>query len=154
MKVPVLLSATALLSFGFCMNAESDKSKCEVVQQTPRADVLDARIPEVETHRHNEVEDGRDWKNPYVVVHPEGIELTSKQASIERRMFATGEFKHALIDLPLAAWPYGRVVAMQEASIRRGGERQQHDGQLIEENRKKAEEVLKTLRVKVVRYPS
>ena len=35
----------------------------------------------------------------------------------DRRVLAITDLRRTLVDLPVAAWPYGRVIAVQDCSI-------------------------------------
>ena len=53
--------------------------------------------------------------------------------------------------LPVAAWPYGRIVAVQDIGVKAGD---RSDGQLIAANLESSLAVLKQLKVMVYRWPS
>ncbi len=101
-----------LLILNSCARKAQVKTVAEMPDRVVSEDALDVRIPAVDA-RHIRRRDGAEWLNPYLVISPEGIELTSQPVGIERRLIARNDLKRALISLPLEAWPYGRVVATQ-----------------------------------------
>jgi hypothetical protein len=63
--------------------------------------------------------------------------------------FAPEALPDALAKFPKDAWPYGKVVAVQEVGIRSG-----NDDRLIGDNLTKVLKVLKERGMKVERWPS
>jgi hypothetical protein len=59
---------------------------------------------------------GKDWKNPYLIVREDGIGLLDLSNN-EIRILKTDDVSSALAELPSTAWPYGRVVAVQEGKM-------------------------------------
>ena len=112
---------------------------------------FDSRIPPPDPGKYKDVRDARDWRNPYLVIRPEGVEVISRSAAAERQIISCEKLAGHLESLPVTAWPYGRVVAAQEISIRRGDRR---DDQPIAENKAKVERILASLDVKVAWWPS
>ncbi len=112
---------------------------------------LDSRIPPPDPRKYKEVRDAKDWQNPYLVVRSEGVEVIAKAASLDWQIISCDELTEFLVSLPVTAWPYGRVIGVQEIGIRRGDGK---DDQPIAENKAKVEEVLASLDVKVGRWPS
>jgi len=88
--------------------------------------------------------DMAQWKNPYLTIRPEGVEMRGTAG-----VFAPEEIGKKLEKLPLAAWPYGRIVAVSEIGIRSRG-----DDRAISEVLKKALAILKDLGIEVNRVPS
>lgn len=118
---------------------------------------LDHRIPAADPNKYKGIRDGNDWQNPYLVIHPNGVEIISKSSLIERRIILTDQLASALTRLPLTAWPYGRVIAVSNIGIRNGffgSPVYQKDEQLIARNRTEIEKILKSLKVKVDWWPS
>src|SRR5262245_5174466 len=79
---------------------------------------LNARIGPANPALYRPVGDASDWKNPCLVVRRDGIEVIASGFLSGRKTIAPTELQQTLIDLPLTAWPYGRVVAVQEIGIR------------------------------------
>jgi len=55
----------------------------------------------------------RDWKNPYLILHGDSVGILDVNNNVERTV-KPDELLDALSKLPASAWPYGRVVAIQE----------------------------------------
>jgi hypothetical protein len=110
--------------------------------------VMSESIPPADPSLYRPVRDAKDWKNPYAVVQPDGVRLI---AAGGERLLAAGDLERELRALPKSAWPYGRVIAAQEASIRSG---EPGDEARIAANKTKLEEVLKALGLTVEWWPS
>lgn len=55
----------------------------------------------------------KNWRNPYLIVRPDGVALLDVADSAEIRL-KPAELLPALAALPASNWPYGRVVAATE----------------------------------------
>ena len=55
----------------------------------------------------------KNWKNPYLIVRDDGIGLVDLSNN-EIHILKPDEVPAALAQLPSSAWPYGRVVAVEE----------------------------------------
>jgi hypothetical protein len=73
--------------------------------------------------------DYRDWRNPYLIIRKDGVGLLDV-ANHEQRLIKLEDLPQTLAQLPTSAWPYGRVVAVQENGLRASG-----DDVLIRKNR-------------------
>ena len=79
---------------------------------------LDARIGPADPKLYRSIRDAADWQNPYLIIYPDGIELrVLGHPASEPRRFDASRLQQALSALPLASWPYGRVVAIQNVGI-------------------------------------
>ena len=58
----------------------------------------------------------KQWRNPYLIVGQDGISFFDVSDS-EERLLKENELLDTLAALPASAWPYGRVVAVQEVGI-------------------------------------
>lgn len=58
----------------------------------------------------------KGWRNPYLIVDKAGVSLLD-MSNHERRPLKPEELLAALAGLPASAWPYGRVVAVQENGV-------------------------------------
>ncbi|MCA1686175.1 MAG: hypothetical protein LC745_09385, partial [Planctomycetia bacterium] len=105
--------------------------------------------PPADREKYQSVRDAKDWQNPYLVVGADGVVVISKAVLGGRKTVPVRELSHTLLGLPVDAWPYGRVIAIQEAGIRSGD-----DDKVIEQNKEKAERDLKGLQVKLEWWPS
>jgi len=81
---------------------------------------LRERIPKPDPAKYSKVREGKDWKNPFLVVRPNGIEINgvTPRAGYISLQDVTKELEH----LPSSAWPYGLVVAVVDAGIVSGGD--------------------------------
>jgi hypothetical protein len=112
---------------------------------------LNPRIGPAAPQLYESIRDAKDWKNPYLVVRPDGIEVLAGGLPSGRTMVAVTDLQRTLVDLPLTAWPYGRVVAATEIGIRaadRSGQKR------IADNLDKTLAILKNLKVTVYRWPN
>jgi hypothetical protein len=110
--------------------------------------LLDSRIGAPDRKKWQAVRDAKDWRNPYLVIRANGVELVSR--SSPRRFLQVNELRRNLTALPLDAWSYGRVVAVQEAGLRAADGR---DDAPIAANLKDALAVLQALKIDVSRWP-
>ena len=114
--------------------------------QPPRS--LQNRISKPDPKKYHSVQDAKDWKNPYLIVRRDGIEIVGmtpvgQAVSVE-------SVPVTLEKLPDSAWPYGLVVAVQDMGILS----REKDPALIEANRAKLLNLLKEFGIAVDRWPS
>ena len=112
----------------------------------PVREPLQKRIPKPNPAKYREVRDAKDWKNPYLIVHPAGVEIVG--ATSTEPGVAIESIGAALERLPRSAWPYGLVVAVQDVSVQATG-----DAPRIRANREKLLQILKQLGVAVDFWP-
>ena len=108
---------------------------------------LRKRIPKADPAKFRQVRDGKDWKNPYLVVRRGGIEIigvTSIEPGIPVEA-VQGVLEH----LPDSAWPYGLVVAVMDVGIQSKG-----DEPLIRANRENLLALLERLGIAADLWPS
>jgi hypothetical protein len=108
---------------------------------------LDSRIGPPVRALYEGIRDGQDWRNPYLTVCPDGVYLTVRSIKHES-IVSVRDLRAALVKLPLEAWPYGRVIAIQNCSIVDPADRDR--GQRAAE----AEALLKSLNLKIEKWPS
>ena len=89
-----------------------------------------------------------EWKNPFLVVRPDGVEMVTGRGSSGANTVSVDRMREILVSLPAEAWPLGRVVAVQELSIRSG-----RDDELIEGTGEALKRMLKELRVEINWWP-
>jgi hypothetical protein len=70
-------------------------------------------IPAPDSTKYEHVKDMKTWRNPYLIVRPDGVALLDVADSAEI-ILKTDELLLALAKLPASEWPYGRVVAVAE----------------------------------------
>lgn len=78
-------------------------------------------IPVADPAKYGSKSQTSDWKNPYLIVRDDGIGLLDL-SNDEIHVLKPDEVPAALAALPASAWPYGRVVAVQENSDAAGSE--------------------------------
>src|SRR6266403_3920703 len=105
--------------------------------QTPRS--LQSRILKADPKKYHSVQDAKDWKNPYLIVRRDGIEIVGMTPV--GRAITVESVPGVLERLPASAWPYGLVVAVQDIGILSGKTDLAH----IEANRTKLLNLLKEL---------
>ena len=143
------LTTTAAIAFvlAACATGAISSAQQSRSVQTAR---LDARIGPADAQRYEPIRDGRDWQNPFLVIHRDGVEISSKRPEGRVRV-AVADVDHALIGLPVAAWPYGRVVAVKEISLRAPD---RLDDKPIADNLRATLDILNRLGVTVERWPT
>jgi hypothetical protein len=109
---------------------------------------LRQRIRKADPNEYRSIKDGQDWKNPYLIVHPDGIEIIELGA--RRPVIDVRAIPGVLQGLPDSAWPYGLVVAVQDAGLVSSAA----DTPRVASNRTALLEVLKKLGVVVELWPS
>src|SRR4051794_22002243 len=78
---------------------------------------LNAAIGPAHPQRYKFIDDARKWQNPILVISGDGIQVISKGLPSGERTVAPPDLRRTLIDLPVTAWPYGRVVAVQDNGL-------------------------------------
>jgi hypothetical protein len=91
-------------SFAACTgpNAAPAPDSAALLQSIPVADP--EKYPSPQTTKH--------WSNPYLVIRSDRVELLTQVAANEEQIIKPEEALKVLAALPVAAWPYGRVVAI------------------------------------------
>jgi hypothetical protein len=150
----IILSGTLLAAYA----SPKQKLFAGNVLDTQRAkQKLDSRIQPPDPRKYEGVRDGNDWLNPYLVFRPDGVEVISSALPAGREVVSRNELKKVLISLPVSAWPYGRVIGVQDVGIRSGSsntEAWRKDEKLIMKNKVEANKVLASLGIKVNWWPS
>jgi hypothetical protein len=72
-------------------------------------------IPPANSADYDHIGDMKKWRNPYLIVRPDGIALFDSADSAEI-ILKPDELVSALAHLPASNWPYGRVVAAAEST--------------------------------------
>jgi len=104
---------------------------CEqpAAQQPDPQSVLQT-IPSADSAKYESVRDMKNWRNPYLIVRPDGVALYDTADSAEI-ILKPNELLPALAKLPTSDWPYGRVVAATENNMRIS----EQDGVAIRKNK-------------------
>ena len=108
-RMRLLLS---LLS-GICLVGCSQQNAA----QPPAPEVVLQAIPAADVAKIERIHDMKSWRNPYLIVRPDGVALLDVADSAEIRL-KPSELLPALAALPATNWPYGRVVAATENSAK------------------------------------
>jgi len=108
---------------------------------------LQRRIPKPHPKKYHAVRDAKDWKNPYLVVRRDGIEIVGMTAV--GHAIAVDSVPGVLKGLPDSAWPYGLIVAVQDIGLVSQG-----DPPRIEANRTRLLTLLKKLGIAIDLWPS
>lgn len=85
-----------------------------VTEASPEARIQ--QIPPADSQKYAGNRDTKTWRNPYLIVKKDGIWLLDLGNS-EERLLKADQVLDTLAALPASAWPYGRVVAVQEIGI-------------------------------------
>jgi len=112
---------------------------------------LDARIGPPKARIYKSIRDGRDWKNPILIIGRDGVELRTTLVVPGTNIVSIKDLRQALIELPLSSWPYGRVVALSDAGILSG---EPGETEAIVSNREMTLAILKALRVTGEEWPA
>jgi hypothetical protein len=79
------------------------------------ADRLNPKIGPPVPEKYEAIRDAKDWLNPFLTLCADGVHLEA--AAVKHTSLApVSELRAALVALPVEAWPYGRVVAVQDCS--------------------------------------
>jgi hypothetical protein len=105
-------------------------------------------IPPPDMSKYRSVANARDWQNPYLLVYANGIDARPISAATEAPRMSPAEVVGYLEKLPSIAWPYGLVVAVQEAGLRPPG-----DSAQIRKNAEELQRLLTEAGVKVELWP-
>ena len=108
---------------------------------------LDSTIPGDDREKYRSIRDAKEWKNPYLVILRDGVDVRAKGY---RRTLPVSELRQALVALPVSAWPYGAVAAVEEMHLRAVDGA---DDAAIKTNLDEALAVLKALKVRADRWP-
>lgn len=79
----------------------------------PAAEVVLQAIPAANPAQFEPIRDMKTWRNPYLIVRPDGVALLDAADNAEIKL-KPDELLPALAALPASNWPYGRVVAAAE----------------------------------------
>ena len=135
------LPGFALLVAALAIFVENGAAQSSRQQLNPR---IGAPVPA----RYEAVRDAKDWLNPYLQVCEGGVDVTVH--SIKRKsLVAVRDLSGTLVTLPVEAWPYGRVVGLQECSLDVPGAEGARRQRLAE-----VEAVLKPLGLHISRWPA
>jgi hypothetical protein len=98
--------------------------------QPPDPGTLLQAIPQADPGAYERVQDMKKWRNPYLIVRADGVALFDSADSAVIK-FKPEDVLAELARLPVANWPYGRVVAAAEIGVRAS----EQDGVAIRRNK-------------------
>ena len=108
------IRATAIVLAGVSLAGCSSQQNA-VKQADPEA-VLQG-IPAADPAQVERIHDMKSWRNPYLIVRKDGVALLDSADNAEITV-KTDDLLAVLARLPASNWPYGRVVAAAEVSVR------------------------------------
>lgn len=110
---------------------------------------LDPRIKPAVAERYKAIRNANKWENPYLMVGPDNIVVRANGlAGI--KIVLPDALEQTLLELPVTAWPYGKVVAVQE----NGDRTDKSDDKPIADNVASVRATLKKLGVTFDKWPS
>ncbi|MGC2151558.1 MAG: hypothetical protein WA618_05915 [Terriglobales bacterium] len=107
--IAALALLMALVACSKPPNSEQDSASA-----APKTTGLES-IPPADSSKYPPFHDLRGWKNPYFVVRQDGIgfvDLSNREVHI----LTPEQIPAELASLGIAAWPYGRIVLVAEAT--------------------------------------
>jgi poly-gamma-glutamate synthesis protein (capsule biosynthesis protein) len=94
-----------------------------------------------------QIRDAKDWRNPFLTIHPDGIELIAAGAPTEP--VSLDDLESTLGDLPAEDWPYGKVVAVKQNPTESRG-----DPALVKTARPRVRAILLRMGIKADWWPA
>jgi hypothetical protein len=100
-------------------------------------------------NRYKSIRYPRDWLNPYLTVCPQGVAINVRSVGRVNDTVSSEKLRNVLLDLPVKAWPYGRIVALQDCSIGIPGDTEDRKTRMLE-----VEAVVDQLGLDINHWPS
>jgi hypothetical protein len=119
-------------------------------QSEARLDRLDPSIGPPRPERFQSIRDGQDWLNPYLQLCSQGVIVSVRSVNRVRDTMPISALRSTLLELPVRAWPYGRIVALQECSVFSSAD----SAQDRETRGREVEAVLRELELAISYWPS
>lgn len=110
---------------------------------------LNPAIASPDPNRYARIQDAREWLNPYLSVCAQGVVIDVRSITQIQQTVQMTALRETLVALPVAAWPFGRVVALQDCSIGIPGDTDDRNKRM-----QAVEEILSGLRLNVTHWPS
>jgi hypothetical protein len=107
------------------------------------------QIPPADPQKYAAIRDMKTWRNPYLIVRIDGVGLLDVSNN-EQQIIDPDNLPETLAKLPASAWPYGRVVAIQEIAAANSEE----DKAKLRKNRALAAGALEGMKVLINWVPS
>ena len=113
-RLPTALRWVAVLALILWLAGCSAQPKSpDPAEQQATAATKIAQIPDAAPAKYDKPSEIKAWKNPYLMLRETGVGLVDRRND-EIRILKADEIATALASLPTDAWPYGRVVVVQE----------------------------------------
>jgi len=107
------------------------------------------QIPPADPQKFATLKDMKAWRNPYLIIRLDGVGLLDVSNN-EQQIVDPDKLPEALAKLPASAWPYGRVVAIQEI----GANASDQDHATLRKNRALVAGSLESMKVDINWVPS
>ena len=143
-----MLCCSMVMALGSCdrpMSLHGEKK--ETITDKQAYNLNSVPVPDEDKIRV--IRTAEDWHNPYIIIGPIDFELIHDDQSKKRNRYNLLDLENFLLNLPLAKWPLGKVIAVQEIGIRSS-----HDDEKIKTNREALIRMLQSHRIKVDLWPS
>ena len=75
------------------------------------------RVPAAKPQKYRDVRDARQWKNPCLIVYPNGVQIRANGAALSGPTIPISDVVGYLEKLPDRVWSYGLVVGVEENGI-------------------------------------
>jgi hypothetical protein len=121
------IGVMSIVLMGICLVACSTQPD---VAKAPSPEALLQAIPAADLAQVDRIHDMKNWRNPYLIVRPDGIALLDAADSAEIKL-KPDQLLAALAALPASNWPLGRVVAATADGASASGQ----DGVALRRNR-------------------
>ena len=106
------LSALAV-SFALLASCSKPPRAPEETAAPTSAEARIKQIPPADPEKYAGMRDLKAWRNPYLIVRVDGVALLDVGDNLQQ-ILDPNKLPEVLASLPTSAWPYGRVVAIQE----------------------------------------
>jgi hypothetical protein len=140
-----VLAATVVL-FASCAKPPGAPAQASA-SVSPEARIR--QIPPADPQKYAALKDMKAWRNPYLIIRLDGVGLLDVSNN-EQQIVDPDKLPEALAKLPASAWPYGRVVAIQEI----GANASDQDHATLRKNRALVAGSLESMKVDINWVPS
>jgi hypothetical protein len=137
--------AASLVILASC--AKPPSAPAQAASVSPEARIQ--QIPAADPQKYAALKDMKAWRNPYLIVRLDGVGLLDVSNS-EQQIVDPDKLPEALAKLPASAWPYGRIVAIQEISANASDQ----DHATLRKNRALVAGSLESMKVEINWVPS
>ena len=137
--------AASLVILASC--AKPPSAPAQAASVSPEARIQ--QIPAADPQKYAALKDMKAWRNPYLIVRLDGVGLLDVSNN-EQQIVDPDKLPEALAKLPASAWPYGRIVAIQEISANASDQ----DHATLRKNRALVAGSLESMKVEINWVPS